>query len=225
VIPKIGLCTLLAPDYPTNTSPATLRIPKKRKVGLLAVLSLSILVILAAIIRLVRIIHVTTTTDISWDSYDVDIWAAVEINTGIFCVAAPAVKPLLRQIAPGFLSSIWTADTGFPTQSRKYAGGTVISRLAASKLDNGFELSSQSNLPFPPKDERQGTSKSWIDFEGKKSDGGSASGVSDGDAESERAIMEKEVKGGEIRKTVRVRVEESRKDSAGGQRVDGFECV
>lgn len=49
--------------------------------------------------------------------------------------------------------------------------------------------------------------------------------MSDGDAESERAIMEKDVKGGEIRKTVRVMVEESRKDSAGGQRVDGFECI
>lgn len=143
----------------------------------------------------------------------------------MFCIAAPAVKPLLRQIAPGLLSSIGPTDTAFPTQSRKYAGGTAISRLAESKLDNGFELSSQSNLPFPPKDERQGTSKSWIDFEGKKGDGGSVSVVSDGDAESERAIMEKEVKGGEIRKTVRIMVEESRKDSVGGQRVDEFECV
>lgn len=183
------------------------------------------LVILAAIVRLVRIIHVTTITDISWDPYDVEIWAAVEINTGMFCVAAPAVKPLLRQIAPGLLSSMGPTDTGFPTQSRKYAGGTAISRLAWSKLENRFELSSQSNLPFPLKDEMQGTSKNWIGFEGKKGDGGSASGVSDGDAESERAIMEKEVKGGESRKTVRVMVEESRKDSGAGQRVDGFECV
>jgi hypothetical protein len=54
-----------------------------------------ILVILAAIIKFLRINHATTTTDISWDSYDVDIWAAVELNTGMFCVAAPAVKPLL----------------------------------------------------------------------------------------------------------------------------------
>lgn len=78
-------------------------------------------------------------TDISWDSYDVDIWAAVEINTRMFCVAAPAIKPLLRQIAPGLLSSSEPTDTGFPTQSRKYVGGTAISRLAGSKLDNGFE--------------------------------------------------------------------------------------
>jgi hypothetical protein len=78
---------------------------------------------------------------------------------------------------------------------------------------------------LPPKDQRQGMTKSWIDFEGKKGDGGSASGVSEGDAEYGRAIMGKEVKGGEIRKTVKVMIEESRKDSAGGQRVDGFECV
>ena len=61
------------------------------------------------------IFHVTTTTDISWDSYDVDIWAAVELNTGMFCIAAPAVKPLLRQISPGLLSSIESKDISFPT--------------------------------------------------------------------------------------------------------------
>lgn len=68
-----------------------------------------------------------------------------------------------------------------------------VSRLAGSKLGKGFELSSQCNPPFPPKDERQGMGKSWIEFEGKRGDGGRASGVSDGDAESARAIMEKEI--------------------------------
>jgi hypothetical protein len=38
-------------------------------------------------------------------------------------------------------------------------------------------------------------SKSWVSFGGKEGDGGSASGVSDGDAEYERAIMVKEVEG------------------------------
>jgi hypothetical protein len=149
-------------------------------------------IILAAIIKLLRIIHVTTATDISWDSYDVDFWAAVELNTGMFCFAAPAVNPLLRQIAPGILSSIESKDTSFDTQTRKCAGEKA-SAGAGSKLGNGFELSSQCNPPFPPKDERQGMSKSWIEFEGKRGDGGRASGVSDGGAESARAIMEKEI--------------------------------
>jgi hypothetical protein len=86
----------------------------------------------------------------------------------MFCVAAPAVKPLLREIAPGLLSSMGPTDTSFPTQSRKYAGGTAISRLAWSKLDNGFELSSQSNLPFPLKDEMQERVRTGLNLRGRK---------------------------------------------------------
>jgi hypothetical protein len=68
-------------------------------------------------------------------------------------------------------------------------------------------------------------SKSLINFDGKEGDGGSASGVSDGDAESEKANMEKDVKGGEIRKMARVMVEERSKERSGGHRVDRFQCV
>ncbi|KAE9365448.1 hypothetical protein N431DRAFT_101027 [Stipitochalara longipes BDJ] len=193
---------------------ASLHIPKKQKLGLIAILSLSILVILAAIIRVVRVLRVVSSQDVPWDSYDVDIWAAVEINAGIFCVSAPAVKPLLRQIAPGFLSSIGASDN-YPTQTRKYGGGTAISRMTANHP--GFELSSQTNLGFPPKNPNVGN-KSWIDFETKAS----RESESVGDAESERAIVEKEVREGEIRKTVRVMVQGVKKDQ---DRVDGFECV
>jgi hypothetical protein len=185
---------------------ARLQIPKKQKLSLMAVLSLSILVVLAAIIRIARIIHIDNSSDIPWDSYDIDIWAAVEINAGIFCVSAPAVKPLLRQIAPGLLSSIRTTDN-FTSKNRKYGSGTAISRITANHP--GFELSSQSNLEFPPKDTNVGN-KSWIDFEtkvGRESDEGAS-----GDAESERAIVEREVREGEIRKTVRVMVKGARKD-------------
>jgi hypothetical protein len=185
---------------------ARLQIPKKQKLSLMAVLSLSILVVLGAIIRIARILHIDRSTDISWDSYDIDIWTAVEINAGIFCVSAPAVKPLLRQIAPGLLSSMRTTDN-FTSQSRKHSSGTAISRMTANHP--GFELSSQSNLELPPRDANMGN-KSWIDFETKasrESDGGAS-----GDAESERAIVEHEVMEGEIRKTVRVIVKGAKKD-------------
>ena len=177
-----------------------------------------------------RILRVTASQDVPWDSYDVDIWAAVEINAGIFCVSAPAVKPLLHQIAPGLLSSIGT-DTNLPSNSRKYGGGTGISRISGNKNNAGFELSRNSNIDFPPKDPNV-VHKSWIDFEGKRSD--ISGGSDEGDAESERAIMEKEVRDGEIRKTVRVMVEGSKKEGlerggdgyiAGENGVGRSECV
>jgi hypothetical protein len=77
-------------------------------------------------------------------------------------------------------------------------------------------------VDFPPKDPNI-VNKSWIDFEAKTSESG-------GDADSERAIMEQEIKGGEIRKTVRVMVEGSRKEGedgyiSGQKDVGKFECV
>jgi hypothetical protein len=167
----------------------------------MAVLSMSILVIVAALVRVVRIVHVIGSLDAPWDSYDVDIWCAVEINIGIFCASAPAVKPLLRQLAPGLLSSINT-ESGFNTNTRatsgKYGGGSRIRQSNAP----GFELSSQTDLEFPPKDPKSGVNHSWIDFESNKK--------SDSDGDSERAIVDSGVKDGEIRKTVRVMVEDYR---------------
>ena len=40
------------------------------------------------------------------DCYDIAIRSSVEINTGLFCASAAAIKSLLRKISPGFLSSI-----------------------------------------------------------------------------------------------------------------------
>ena len=216
VLPKIGqsCMPLFLSQCNTNRNLANLHLPKKQKLGLLAILSLSILVILAAIIRVVRVLHIVTSQDVPWDSYDVDIWAAVEINTGIFCVSAPAVKPLLRQLAPGLLSSSGATDN-FPTYTRKCGDGTARRRVTGTH--QGFELSSQTNLDFPPKDPNV-VNKSWIDFEPKSS----RESESGGDAESERAIVEKDVRDGEIRKTVRVMVQGAKRDRGA---VDGFECV
>lgn len=168
-----------------------------------------------------RVVRIVNSPDVPWDSYDVDIWAAVEVSTGIFCVSAPAVKPLIRQIAPGLLSSVGDSNAAntFITNSRKYGGGTAISRVRGEG-NKGFELSSQTNLGFPPKVEGVGN-KSWINFETKasrESDEGAS-----GDAESERAIVEKEVRDGETRKTVRVMVKGVKRDQE--NEVGGFECV
>ena len=34
------------------------------------------------------------------------MWASVEINVGLICAAAPALKPLVRKLLPGFMASI-----------------------------------------------------------------------------------------------------------------------
>ena len=49
--------------------------------------------------------------NVSGDSYEIAIWSAVEVNTGLFCTAAPAVKPVLRKIVPSLLSPVPLGST------------------------------------------------------------------------------------------------------------------
>jgi hypothetical protein len=67
-------------------------------------------------------------------------------------------------------------------------------------------------MEFPPKELKSGVNHSWIDFESNKK--------SSSDGDSERAIVDSEVKNGEVRKTVRVMVEDYRGKSGGTDDAD-----
>ncbi|KAF9633317.1 putative integral membrane protein [Lasiodiplodia theobromae] len=92
-----------------------LQIPRRQKIVLLFVVSLGWLVIVASIIRLVRISAIPDGTDFTWASYDITIWSAVEVDTGLVCVAAPSTKPLFKKIAPEFLKSLGSSSSSSET--------------------------------------------------------------------------------------------------------------
>ncbi|KFY18662.1 hypothetical protein V493_08434 [Pseudogymnoascus sp. VKM F-4281 (FW-2241)] len=75
-----------------------LKLPRLQKAGLIAITSLSSLVIISSVIRLVRISALRTGTDLSWDSYDFTTWSAIEVNVGLFCATAPAIRPAIRTL-------------------------------------------------------------------------------------------------------------------------------
>jgi len=83
-----------------------LRIKTSQKTILVCIVSLGWLAVAASIIRLVRISSLLHTPDPAWASYDISIWTAVEINTGIVCASAPAVKPLLATVMPKFMAKL-----------------------------------------------------------------------------------------------------------------------
>ncbi|KAF4628888.1 hypothetical protein G7Y89_g9255 [Cudoniella acicularis] len=113
---------------------ASLKMGRRQKISLMAIVSLGFLVIIVAIIRVARVAHLADDLDLSWDGYDVTTWSSVEVSTGIFCASAPCIRPLLRQIAPGFMSSISATFSGPrthtpATKSNIYGAGTLKSRL------------------------------------------------------------------------------------------------
>jgi hypothetical protein len=89
-------------------------------------------------------------TDRLGDTYDITIWSSVEINTAIFCASAAAIKPLLRKIAPSFLSSHEPSASYGGSRSKRgiYRTGTLSSRKGHHLGDGVMELTSQTDLKF-----------------------------------------------------------------------------
>jgi hypothetical protein len=132
----------------------------------LAIVSLSGMSIVAAAVRWDRLlwtahhsddlpctrIHCLETseqnTDLEkGDSYDVGIWNLVEVNVGLICASAPALKPLIRKVTPGFLSSLSDRTFGSTRRTRSIGNSRVRGQVIRSS--NTLELSSQPDFKFP----------------------------------------------------------------------------
>ncbi|ELR10300.1 hypothetical protein VC83_05467 [Pseudogymnoascus destructans] len=95
-----------------------LKLPRLQKAGLIAITSLSSLVVISSVVRLIRISTLRTSTDLPWDSYDFTTWSSIEINIGLFCATAPAIRPAIRAMKDALrLNTLPTTSQGtrFPS--------------------------------------------------------------------------------------------------------------
>jgi hypothetical protein len=70
-------------------------------------------------------------------AWDIDIWASLEVNIGLLCASAPALKPLIRKVFPSLFAShaedssgrnidtISTATGYFRASSRRGLDGSI----------------------------------------------------------------------------------------------------
>ncbi|PMD47714.1 hypothetical protein L207DRAFT_376760, partial [Hyaloscypha variabilis F] len=72
----------------------SLRIRHRQKIGLLVVVSFSLLAIVAAMVRVARVTQFQSSSDQTWDGSDITTWSAVESSTGLFCACVAPLKPL-----------------------------------------------------------------------------------------------------------------------------------
>ncbi|KAA8573622.1 hypothetical protein EYC84_005205 [Monilinia fructicola] len=89
-----------------------LRISKRQKATLVAIVSFGVLVIVAALVRFVRSKPIFTERDHTWDLWEITTWSSVELNTALFCISAPSLRPLLRKIVPDMTWLKTTARKG-----------------------------------------------------------------------------------------------------------------
>ncbi|PVH68803.1 hypothetical protein DL98DRAFT_204955, partial [Cadophora sp. DSE1049] len=131
-------------------------------------------------------------------------WGSVEMQVGLFCACASCLLPLLRQIAPGLMSSISQSISGLSnvrtgTKSGVFSSGPHFSTRSRRDIE-AYEL--QSEVRFLGKGT---TSNAFWGGKGKAHDSGDV----DNDDRSEKAVFYKSPNIGDIVKTVRVTVKDS----------------
>lgn len=83
-----------------------LRIAQSQKISLYVIISLGWLAITASLVRAIRTGKTIKSRDPTWATWDINIWASVEVNIGLICAAVPALKPLIRKLIPSFMASL-----------------------------------------------------------------------------------------------------------------------
>ncbi|KAM0313519.1 hypothetical protein ACHAO8_005472 [Botrytis cinerea] len=96
-----------------------LKINKRQKATLVAIVSFGVLVIIASIIRFVRSKPIFSEKDYTWDLWEITTWSSIELNTALFCVSAPCLRPLVRKLVPDitWLRSAVTASRSQATSA------------------------------------------------------------------------------------------------------------
>ncbi|KAK4457644.1 hypothetical protein QBC42DRAFT_291380 [Cladorrhinum samala] len=91
--------------------------PKKEKYALVGIFCVGAFATVVAMIRLHTIVTYTKATDPFRDSLLVNVWSILEINIGILCASAPALKPLF---SPQALREARYGSSGPPPKRTDY---------------------------------------------------------------------------------------------------------
>lgn len=80
-------------------------------------------------------------------SYSITVWSAVEVNTGLCCASAPAIKPLLRKTLPTIFGPL--SDIPSHSNTTSNSRGKSIHRLSSifpQRRSNGELIEVYSQL-------------------------------------------------------------------------------
>lgn len=107
----------------------------------MAILCLGVFVIAAAMIRVIDLTATLYAADTTWDFYYFAVWTALEVNIGLICASAPAIRPLLLKFFPHLMASLSGPSSGtalgYGSRTRKNVGTTediILTEFTNPKL-------------------------------------------------------------------------------------------
>lgn len=70
--------------------------PRRQKIALNIIFSLGLLVVAAGCVRTYYLSKVGHSVDLTWDGYDILVWAQLETQLSLICASAPALRVFFR---------------------------------------------------------------------------------------------------------------------------------
>ncbi|KAJ5639572.1 uncharacterized protein N7484_007434 [Penicillium longicatenatum] len=77
-----------------------LNLSVRKKVYVMCMFGLGLFVTLVSILRLKSLINFASTTNLTWDYVSIGYWSTIECDVGVICACLPAIRSLLRRVAP-----------------------------------------------------------------------------------------------------------------------------
>lgn len=109
---------------------AAVGLAKAQKVALNLIFCTGLIVVGASIVRTYYLYEVGQKSDVSWLIFDVFVWAQLEIQLGIMCASAPALRVFFR--------SYLSAPLGRAMQGTRSGTRSVLSRQDAYRPGSGI---------------------------------------------------------------------------------------
>jgi hypothetical protein len=130
-----------------------LNVNRRTRVTLIAVLSLGVFACSAAFVKLGYIVNYGRLGDFLWDSRNITIWTAAEVNVGIMGGSMPALRPLFKRI----LGSTYgrgsrktpASGTNFQSNPQTSRSGKHWQSLSSGRKGEIDDASSQQGITDP----------------------------------------------------------------------------
>lgn len=152
--------------------------PRRQKIALNIIFSLGLIAVAAGSVRTYYLEKVGHSTDLTWDGYDVLVWAQLETQLSLICASAPALRVFFRIYFTNPLRVFSSARNDsrqtsrreskrLPDESSGSSNGSVaipLSSVTAGKRDNLTNVSEEHLVAESPaysaQDKEVGTSPS-----------------------------------------------------------------
>ncbi|KAM0713205.1 hypothetical protein Q7P35_000657 [Cladosporium inversicolor] len=152
--------------------------PRRQKIALNIIFSLGLIAVAAGSVRTYYLEKVGHSVDLTWDGYDVLVWAQLETQLSLICASAPALRVFFRTYLTNPLRVFSSARSDsrqnsrreskrLPDESSDSSRGSVaipLSSVTAGKPDNLTNLSEEHLVAESPaysaQDKEFGTSPS-----------------------------------------------------------------